>query len=361
MISLDSSLKVFLLLLLTFATIMLFNFFEHYELTGPELLKNNQFIDKFNAWTFSNSVITEDNTAPGLAILNSINPEQITQLSQMLPKIGVHQLLRLACDIKVENVPHHQGSWNTARVILVFFDGEQTPMYHLPHSLVNLSGTQEWRHYEKVFQVPTDTTQATLSAQLAQTTGTMWVKNLSLRPVAIANSFTQLRGAAIACWVLVLLWISVPIFRSAIGNTHQISIIVLAITIMFGVLMPENIKENLGALLSPSHLPHSSVSAISSTFKFTPLISSFDFFKIGHFVLFALLAALLSIGKPFPETRFNLPALLVLFALVTEVLQLFVSARNAQLGDVVIDSLGISLGLLIVAGFKRTAFSRRSG
>jgi hypothetical protein len=347
----SASLKATILLALSVGTILFFNLYQRFVVTGPELLKDNQFIENFGEGSHAGYSLPVGTSGTGIASLHSENPLNIVDINQKVTNLGSYRLLRLTCDIKTFEIPYRQESWNTARVILVFYDYNKKPLYHLPHALVNISGTHDWEHYEGLFQVPPDASELQVSAQLAQTTGTMWVKNLSLRPLAESNSFHKLRSTAIIIWIAALVWITLPIVRSAFNHVHRTAIIALALIIAFGVLMPDSIKKSIGIMLVPS-LSAASGPSITTTFRFTPLIPTLDIYKAGHFILFAALAAVSRFGNPFPASRAQTSAYLFLFALVTEVLQLFVSARSAQLGDVLIDCMGIMVGFLVLYAIR---------
>jgi VanZ family protein len=64
--------------------------------------------------------------------------------------------------------------------------------------------------------------------------------------------------------------------------------------------------------------------------------------------MFAMLAVAALYRRPYPVSLARMLGYLFLFALVTEVLQLLVSGRSAQLGDVLIDSAGMITGLMLL-------------
>jgi len=66
--------------------------------------------------------------------------------------------------------------------------------------------------------------------------------------------------------------------------------------------------------------------------------------KVGHFILFASLAFLCSIGR-IGEKKLQLLLNLMLFAATTEILQFFVSYRTPTFRDWLIDVGGLICGL----------------
>jgi len=344
------SCKVTVLLLLSIGTILLFNLHEKYAVSGPELLRNAGFDNNIAEWELTPHGISTIVPAAGSVRLHSEIPVTSVKITQYVPGAARYPLLRLSCDIKTQNVAEGQERWMTARVLLVSHDSQGKPMYHLPHTLINLSGSHNWEHHEAVFKIDASTASISVSAQLAYAIGTMWVKNPSLRPVTQMDSFYMLRTMAAFLWAAVILWIVAPLIRMALGNTQRATVIALAVVIALGALMPVALKIRIGSSLFPGD----SISELhdaypdAALFKFTPLLPAPDIFKAGHFILFVMLAAAAFSRGAYPESRARLLSFLLLFALVTEVLQLFVGGRGAQLGDLVIDTAGIAAGLMLL-------------
>ena len=344
----SASIKVTVLLLLSIGTILFFNLYDRYVVIGPELITDNLFSSNLTKWEPSGQDISVPTVGAGIARLYSDNPAIIVDLSQTIPNAARYPLLRLSCDIKTSNVPQGQGGWNTARVILVSHDQSGAPMYLLPHALANLYGTHDWGHYEGVFAVNAGTTKVRVSTQLAQTTGTLWVKNMSLRPLAEVVSFRKYRNIAMILWATAAVWIAAPLAWSAFSSIHRAAVIACAFVIVLSVLMPETFKEHIGNILFPSLAKQSLASPESNTFRFIPLLPTLDIYKIGHFVLFMTLAAIAFYRRPYLASQSKIFGYLLLFALVTEVLQLFTNGRSAQFGDVLIDSAGITTGFMLL-------------
>jgi hypothetical protein len=344
----STSLKVSVLLLFSFGTILFFNLYERYVIIGPELIINNHFHNNLAKWEYSDQSVSVPNLDDDIVRLHSDNPAMIVGISQTISDAAHYPLLRFSCDIKTNDVPPGRGSWNTARVILVSHDQKGIPMWHLPHALAALRGTRDWEHHERVFAVAPDATGVSVFVQLAQTTGTMWVKDISLQPVMENASFHKFRGTAVILWTAVVLWIAVPMIRSAYGNPRHGAILVLGLAILLAVLMPENLKEHLGSSLFPSFVEPTVTPAAASVFKFTPLLPELDIYKAGHFFMFAMLAVAALYRRPYPVSRTRMLVYLLLFALVTEILQLLVSGRSAQLGDVLVDGAGMITGLMLL-------------
>lgn len=339
--------KVLALLLLCLGTIALFNNFERYLVIGPELLTDNRFQDKLQQWQYSSPGTSVPQPGSGIAVLQSENPDDIISLTQTISKVDFFKLLRLSCELKTSNIPLHEGGWNVARVVLVSNNREGEPVYSRHHMLVALSGKHNWEYHEGVFPVYPDSASVNLSVQIAQSTGTLWVKNLSLRPLAAKRSFRKYRSIALTLWALAGIWIIAPMVKSAFGNAQRTLVLALALAVAVGVLMPESVKEHIGNTLFPSLAHVTGGMVTDGTFQFLPLLRTPDIYKVGHFFLFALLAAVALYRRPYALSHSGTFACLILFALITEVLQLFIPGRTALLSDVFVDSAGMVVGLAL--------------
>lgn len=338
--------KVSVLLSFSLVTILFFNCYGRYVVTGPELLRNTSFHSLLTGWKHSNQGIAI--TGSGVVELYSDNQAATVYLTQAIPGAQRYPLLRLACDIETRNVIRGREHWMAARVILLSHDQYGAPIYNLPHILANLRDTHDWEQHEGVFAVSPDTAAISISVQLAQATGTMWVRNLSLVPVTEKASYRTYHSVITLLWMAVIPWVTVPLIRSAIGNTNRIVIIAVGILIALGTLMPENLKEFIGKELFPSFVEAPIKLPDAAKFHFLPLLTVPDIYKAGHFTLFALLAFVTFIRRSYQVTRYQLVGYLILLALITEVLQLLIPGREARLGDILIDTGGIVAGLTVL-------------
>ncbi len=339
--------KVLALLLLCLGTIELFNDFDRYLVIGPELLTDNRFQKKLDHWWHSNQGTSVPVPGSGIAVLQSENPADIIGLTQTIANVDYFKLLRLSCELMTLDMPLHEKEGHMARVVLVSNDRDGEPVYSRPHLMAGLSGKHDWEQHEGVFRVYSDSANVTLSIQIMQTTGTLLVRNLSLRPLAEKRSFQTYRNIAISLWALAGIWIIAPMVKAAFGNAQRTTILAVALTVLAGVLMPESLKEHIGRTLFPSLAKVAAGMVSYGTFQFLPVLRTPDIYKVGHFFLFALLAAIALYRRPYALSRSETFACLILFAFVTEVLQLFIPGRAALLSDVIVDSAGMVMGLAL--------------
>lgn len=84
--------------------------------------------------------------------------------------------------------------------------------------------------------------------------------------------------------------------------------------------------------------------------------SEFPTDKIVHAFMFLLCAALFVRGWSVLRKRWYLVCVvLILYGMLTEVMQHFIPGRSASLGDLVADSIGVGIGIMIALAFKEAA------
>jgi hypothetical protein len=350
-----SPFKCVVIFLLCLGTILFFNFYNHYAVTGPELLRDAQFKTGLNAWQHTDTGISVDPAGVGVIKLSASNANNYIQISQTIDEVNHYSLVRLSGEIRGDGVVPGNQPWDLARVVFVAYDKSGRPQYQYPHVLVNLQGTHDWEYKENVFSINPDTTRAEVQVQLLHAPGVFLVRNLSARPVAMRASFYKLRTLVTVIWLGALLWVIYPLARKSLLSRRHAMVAAMVVLIAIGTLMPEQMKEDIGAALS-SHtsIVHqaSTVAGDMAQFKLQPLLPGLDIYKAGHFFLFACLAAVALALPASLSATLRLTGILLLYALVTEVLQLLIQGRNSQLGDVIIDGAGIAAGyMLISVGF----------
>jgi VanZ family protein len=358
MLSNYPTIKTVVLILLSTCTIIFFNNYGRYQVVGPELLENADLRNELEHWEHTGTGITVYSKNEVPAKLDATTSIQSPSLSQAIRPFHGFQLLRLSCDIKTQNIIGGDKDWETARVVLISHNKEGEEMYYLPHVLANQRGNSDWRRYEKVFTIAPDASEITVAAQIVESTGSLWVKSFSLRPVALKIAFKQYRQALLLVWLATTLWVAAPFVKSGLRSLKHGVVLMLAIGIILGVIMPENLKESLGATFLPS-----TATAVASfipnrfndtqSFNLSPNLPVLDIYKAGHFIMFTLLAVTLFGNRLHSISTARLLTYLVLFALVTEVLQLFMAGRTAQFGDIFIDSCGIATGFAVAWLWRR--------
>lgn len=344
-----------LALSLVFITILFFNLYERYVPISAELLDNTEFNLPLSKWNYSN--IDTINSSNGIIRLHSDNYSTDAYITQLLPIKKHNKLLRLSADTKTSQVSRNQKYWMSARIILLSHRQNGTPIYGAPHNLVNLHGDSSWSHSSRVFKIPETADKIGISAQLANVTGTFWIRNISLQAVSEKTSFQVIRIILIGLWLAMALYIAPVIIRALTANKYYQIALILGMVITIGVMLPASIRDELELfLLNTKTANQPSVMSIFS-FQLLPISLPLNIYKTGHFILFFLITLTMYNGKPKYLSNLYIFYNILVFALMTEALQLFITGRNPGIRDLLIDTGGIIFGLLIYL-IKQFLFDR---
>lgn len=297
------------------------------------------------------------------------------------------RFLRLSGRLRADDIVVGDQAWNTARLLLFFTDRDGRSHLQRDHVVCVITGTQSWRHCERVFPVPDFAVTARIHVQNLAASGALWIDELRLTPVIERSStiFWRLLFAALWCGVLAYCVWSARLSRQPLGPL----IIAIALLIVFGVAVPEPVIEQIvyrgtdtakellndqssdaskpgEAQVAPSTAPAAPPGRDRAQPSPLPFATLFTVKQIGHFVLFSLLAFLtfLSVirrwrsGSPAsrPTAAFaTVTAALLIFAAGAEILQFLTTTRRPSLFDWGIDAGGIVFGAAIALAIRRVA------
>lgn len=336
--------RLLILALLTAATLALFQLYERYQPSGPELLTDPTFAEGFAHWERSGrgKAWLSDS---GVLRLRVDDARGGVAVRQSLPEAGRYRLLRLSGKLQAQDIQPGPRFWQRGRLVLVSLDGNER-MLAVPHLAADLDGTRAWRRYQAVFRVPSQMRTVRVGVQLIGATGVLAVKELSLREVQEKGAFAWYRYASLVLWALVLIWAGLPWLAQWRGDKAQWTIVLLGLTLLVGTLLPGSLKMQLewatGAALARLALWGWPLSGRGS--ESTVLLCSDGW----HLLTFALFAAAVRRGHPDVSARMLIVWLLTLAA-VSETLQFYVDARQPSLIDFAIDSAGLLLGVAAVS------------
>lgn len=336
-------------------TAYFFGMTSQYETTGDELLVNGNFYEGFSAWTRSSR---QGIALVSGAVLSSVSPEKVEAISQVISIGTGTRLLRFSGDLKTVGVIPGNQYWKEARLILA----EQNPTGSIlpgkAHILASLHDSHSWKRYENVFKVGKEVTEVRIIVQLLRATGSMWVRNLSVQQVTERADFRNYRLVAGVLWLLTLSWIVLPWARTARISLKGIAIAIVFVGIVVGTLVPQELKDNIESILQPVFF-HSSdifpVTAVSESTRVTLEVKKylafslpFSAWKLGHFISYAMLAMITVWSLNTYRSILASIIVLILFAVVSEVLQFLVIGRVPRITDISINVVGIAAGLMIV-------------
>ena len=327
-----SSVKVFVILILLVMTVLLSNVIDRYEISGGELLLNNNFEKKFEFWR---------KTGDGIALLNEVQPvlqlkssgnQKKVSVRQTLKDINKGQPVRLVGAIKTDDVSKGDKVWMAARVIFVAKDNDGRSMFNLPHKLVTHNGSKDWETFSKDFITIADASSYYVEVQLLNVTGNMLVKNLSLKYLKETFAYNLFLIISMLLWLAVTLWILLPQRHTIISSSQNVLIMLLMLIALIGVLMPTGVKHDI-------------LNAIVLFFPWAG--GEIVFFRMGHFLVFCILSV--AVFNKIHSSRQILTrfGLLLVFAMATEIIQFLVDGRTPKISDFFVDVSGIFLGFFM--------------
>ncbi len=290
------------------------------------------------------------------------------------------QLLRIAGRLRTEHIVPGTHGWNTARLLLSFTDGSGERVHH---AVCEIEGSTPWRLCERVIAVPEGAVAAQIHVQNLAASGTLWVDDLALTPVVKKSSTPFWRALFGSLWAAVLVycaWLS-----RLLDRPLGFAIIAIVLVIIAGVAAPVSTIEEIvhrgadtvnglttadpfhaalpaaGSSDAPSRWTHEVRRALAWPFDLV-----FTVKKLGHFVLFGVLAflALSSTVRRRHDGRASAGAAselattgaaLLLFAAAAEVVQFLSATRTPSLMDWGIDAGGIVLGGAVALLWSRFA------
>ena len=324
-----------------------------YEDCGPELLADPGFKQNDVCWRVNHSGGGRVEITEGVVALYSTDAGKSVRVAQTVHPHPENRLkVRLSARVRCRDVVAGQKRWNRARVTLGQHDGNST-RWDLPHGLTSLEGTEKWRKYAKVFTIAPATKKLILTIQLSHATGSLWVKDLSLRPVCANPIFHRIQKPFLVAWGLFLLWVISGWLRDGKRLFFKSLLAVATAAVLIGTMMPGDMKAHLqwqieGRVTGSASRPVETtdpgyavwVDRISDA-----VLTSAHFIVFGIFAFFlAVLVTHRGIGLIFLD--------LLIFAGTTELVQFYIDGRTPMPRDFLLDIAGGTLGILLGIAFR---------
>jgi VanZ family protein len=347
-------------LLLLVATVSFWSLYERYEPVGPVLLDS----PPLEATTITRGKVSENK---GTFIL-AVSGESGTQARvdfPLPPVVMEHERLRVSGRIKLEGVLVGKHPWNCARLLVAQYDASNKwiPGHHF---LIAEKGTREWAGYDDVFVLHPDAARVAVVLQQSGRAGIAQFKQIQAQPVRLRTSFAWWRGLFGIAWLAVALLY----FTRCRLHSRRLRILILlnVLAILAGTLMPEEwILSGMDkAELAVRELRPRPAERVSQPLaeqvpppKADVLKRQMDWVSevevephvAGHFFLFATLCFLVylsaALERQHPVYFVKVGFDVLLFAAITESLQLLTLDRTAGLADLRTDLYGMGLALAL--------------
>lgn len=311
---------------------------DRYEPIGEELLANPDFRQGLSGWTGQSDQAKATTTEDCLLIENN-NPAKSIGLNQILPVKQTEYPLLLQGAIRTENITPGKQEGNQARVLITGLDtnGKWLPGLRVA---MQMNANTDWTRFSTIFHIPAGADTLLLRVELNHATGKLFTKDLSLHMAQESQWYALAKWPILCGWAFFLLVLARPYFLIPRRNL-PLSLLVLGVglLILAGAIVPGPDKEILARYL---------IVMIHDLGGFSAAHLPLDITKIGHFFGFLLLGLLsyLCFDQESPAKIF---LDITLLAATSECLQFFAVERTPLFNDVMIDSLGGLLGIVIAA------------
>ena len=313
------------LVALTAATFLLL---PRYEILGDPLIADPAFEDGLNGWE-QEGLITFDKADPARVSLQSVNADTPTFLTRDIELTAGDTLLVLRAEVQGDDVEAGPEIWDQARIYLVQLDAAGEPLWDEDHELFDLNGTTDVRNYSRAFAIPDETETVRIGIELKNATGQLTVSKLELIEAKRPLTFVILASGLILAWGALTLYSA---FRTLKGIDSP------RIRLWLGIAC----ALSVAALMLPGDIHEVWIKAIAG-----PLgMEDPDVDVIGHGVVFTVLAFLVRLGRPLVPIWMHIGVWL-LIAIASEVAQLFTFDREPSVEDLIVDGIGILLGLAL--------------
>ncbi len=316
-----------------------------YRSLGNELLTNGDFSEDFAGWSVQGESSRLSLQSSVLTIDHPVAAS--TTLAQCWPAETLPQPLLLSAEGRSDGVVHGSKPWHQARIDLVGYDVHDRGQYQVRTRLLSLEGDRPWQAAKALFRLPAVAQRVCLEISLYTAPGRFQARHLSLTQGVESTPHRIGRWLLLAGWAVMAIWLVRPLYRHYRHHAPGRWLLLVGLLILVGVLLPhelrQQLEEGIVRVLAVSGLRIAPAETLFTQSGWALWPAQWDLSKLSHLFGFALLAALLVVDRSVGLGR--RVAMLLLLAVTTETLQFFVPLRTPRLSDLVVDSLGIAIGL----------------
>jgi len=350
-------------LLLITLTIALFNYVDRYDSIGSELIVNSNFSDSLEGWVkHDNKYAMINASEPGLLSLAQTNSGSSVYVKQDIKSVQDYSSIAVKCDVKIENIIRGKLSWEEPRVLLVSKNDSGKKIWNYPHEVFGDERSNGWSAYEKVFEVNEGINEMELIIGLFRSSGSMYIKNLSVHSVVEKYHFTTMKYFLAMLWALSFTFIFYLLFWTPQNRYLTVLLIVAGIISIVAILIPHSAmrkfqesKEALSVYKAVKVFANNIISK-NPALNLYPKgeVYGSDWVKthkMAHLSIFFILGLLTFIT--FRDYDFRILTIaLITFAASTETLQYFSIDRAVKVGDFLLNVAGVTAAILISIAAK---------
>ena len=304
-------------------------------LQDPVFLTNGWTEEGSNAAIFTAGAVTIENSHAGVS--------HTVYQTVPIESAGYYQWSYQAA---TEDVSRGDKHWHRANVTAIHRDHSGRKLTH--QAITQLEGTTAMRPYSTIVYFDDDVKSVDMSFRLLHSSGKFTVKEPVISRMETFQLYKLVTYGLSAAWVLVLLVLMVLAVRN-LSVALLVPLTVLICVTLVGVLMPEDLINKVSGSLTvliPDGLRDMSRAFFARLYGVSDLGSgATEVSKLGHIVVFFLIGALVGVFYRRIGLVYGVAAIIV-FAFLTESLQLLVYGRSSSWVDASIDAVAAMAGLI---------------
>lgn len=315
---------------------------------GPELLTNGDFSQGLQGWKLDGR---REHVSLEAGVLTLAHPERdSTVLSQCWDAPALPASLLLSAEGRSRGVVRGERPWHESRIDLVGYDDMGQGYYHVRTRLLGLEGDRPWLGEPVLFHIPPESIRVCLEIIHYAVPGVFQIRHLSLTQGERKLTFQLGRWLLMAGWLVLAVVLVGPLYRHVKTLRYRRSLMLFGTLVLAGVLIPNDLRQQIEDVLlrlfTSAGMPMETTSLNTHRSAWSLWPTYWDLSKYAHLLGFALLGGILASDH---QSRLSLRvSALIVLAVVTEVLQFFVPLRTPRLSDLVIDFMGILIGMLSI-------------
>ena len=358
----SEAVKMVAVLALVVTTVLLFDIDVRYEVSGVNLLANSAFQDGLDDWDIVGSKNGISWTEGHIEIGGRSEPKSIG-IRQRITVSSEYEALRIEAEAATDGLVTAKGQSFPALIHVVCQDEDGRSLYGRESHFVSFvlpAQTGGWRPYRDVLILP-DAARSCLSegylTKYAE--GSLKIRAFRVFPVSERDKWDIFSYAILGLWGLVALWLAVGVGRSIKQPLMRLILLAAGGLVGLSSFVPKPIKFEVGDWLLDAYARILGMAAglLEPLGVDIGLIAlSQNPSKLGHVVLFALLAGIARLAWPSRGVAM-LGVHLGLFAASAEVIQYFAMDRHPMITDWALDLVGVVIGLSII-GFANVVVQR---
>jgi len=329
---------------LTFITFISLHGVERFYVEKEQVLVDSKFESGNTFWQVRGGGVTEFSDG----WLKITNPPGASHIVSQNIEINASGFYKLEFEAGVNQVvPADQQEWKNANVAIVYRDKQGDRVGS--RMLLKLEGSNLPEQYSDKFLLRDVLGSVDIAFRLYESGGEFSIANPVMSRLGETLLYRSIKIAVLVAWLVLLSVLAILMFKK-MQIVPLVVVAILGLLALIGVTMPEGImiaiNQKVETLLPQSIMTGSRQLLMHVYGGEKSLYPGAEVSKLGHFLIFICIGLYVGLFVKKVGAVFALACILV-FALATEALQLLVDGRTTRFGDLIVDTVGGSIGLVV--------------